>query len=73
MPGAVGYFSSNGNMDFAIGIRMLFANGNRAYVQSGAGIVYDSVPEKEFIETEQKVKALMAILGADRYENAINR
>ena len=63
--GAVGYFSSNGNSDFAIGIRTLFANKNKAYVQAGAGIVYDSVPEKEFLETEKKGKALMAALGVE--------
>ncbi len=57
--GAVGYFSANGNADFAIGIRSLFANGNTAFIQTGAGIVYDSVPEKEFLETENKARALL--------------
>ena len=70
--GAVGYFSTNGNADFAIGIRTLFANKNRAYIQTGAGIVYDSVPEKEFQETESKAKALLQAIGEDRYEAAIN-
>lgn len=71
--GAVGYFSSNGNADFAIGIRTLFANNNRAYIQTGAGIVYDSVPENEFQETENKAKALLHAIGEDRYEAAITR
>ncbi len=71
--GAVGYFSTNGNADFAIGIRTLFANKNRAYIQTGAGIVYDSVPEKEFQETENKAKALLHAIGEDRYEATINR
>ncbi len=60
--GAVGYFSCNGNSDFAIAIRTLFAEGNQAYIQVGAGIVADSNPEKEFFETEFKGKALMKAL-----------
>jgi len=69
--GAVGYFSANGNADFAISIRTLFANGKRAFIQSGAGIVYDSVPDKEYDETESKAKALLHAMGEDRYEAAI--
>ncbi|MBU0527698.1 anthranilate synthase component I family protein [Candidatus Micrarchaeota archaeon] len=61
--GAVGYFSFNGNCDFAIAIRTLFAHRQNAYVQAGAGIVYDSVPEKEFQETENKMRAIMNALG----------
>jgi anthranilate synthase component I len=60
--GAVGYFSCNGNADFAITIRTLFADGNQAYIQTGAGIVADSVPEKEWLETDHKAKALMKAL-----------
>ena len=60
--GAVGYFSCNGNADFAITIRTLFAEGNSAYIQAGAGIVADSNPEKEWMETEFKAKALMKAL-----------
>ncbi|MCL2359918.1 MAG: anthranilate synthase component I [Candidatus Bathyarchaeota archaeon] len=60
--GAVGYFSCNGNADFAITIRTLFAEGNTAYIQSGAGIVADSDPEKEWFETDHKAKALMKAL-----------
>ncbi|MCW3998798.1 MAG: anthranilate synthase component I [Candidatus Bathyarchaeota archaeon] len=60
--GAVGYFSCNGNADFAITIRTLFAEGNTAYIQAGAGIVADSVPEKEWVETEHKAEALMKAL-----------
>jgi anthranilate synthase component I len=62
--GAVGYFSYNGNMDFAINIRTLSANGNRASIQVGAGIVADSVPEREWFETEQKAGALMKAIKA---------
>ena len=60
--GAVGYFSCNGNSDFAITIRTLFAEDNQAYIQAGAGIVADSVPEKEWFETDHKAKALMKAL-----------
>ena len=58
----MGYFSCNGNADFAITIRTLFAEGNQAYIQAGAGIVADSVPEKEWFETDHKAKALMKAL-----------
>ncbi len=60
--GAVGYFSYNGNADFAITIRTLFAEGNEAHIQAGAGIVADSVPEREWFETEHKASALMKAL-----------
>ncbi len=62
--GAVGYFSFNGNCDFAITIRTLVAQRKKAYVQAGAGIVHDSVPEREFEETEHKMRALMQALEA---------
>ncbi|MFH1958344.1 MAG: anthranilate synthase component I [bacterium] len=57
--GAVGYFSFNGDMDFAITIRTIVATLAKAQIQAGAGIVYDSVPEREYFETENKAKALM--------------
>ncbi len=60
--GAVGYFSCNGNSDFAITIRTLFSEGTQAYIQVGAGIVADSIPEKEWFETDHKAKALMKAL-----------
>jgi len=60
--GAVGYFSYNGNADFAITIRTLITNGDRCYIQAGGGIVTDSIPEKEWFETEHKAKALMKAL-----------
>jgi anthranilate synthase component 1 len=62
--GAVGYFSYNGNSDFAITIRTLFADKNQAYIQVGAGIVADSVPENEWFETDHKAKALIKALEA---------
>jgi anthranilate synthase component 1 len=60
--GAVGYFSYNGNADFAITIRTLFADKNQAYIQAGAGIVADSIAEREWFETDHKAKALMQAL-----------
>jgi anthranilate synthase component 1 len=60
--GAVGYFSYNGNADFAITIRTLVAKGSKCYIQVGAGIVADSIPEREWFETEHKAEALMKAL-----------
>ena len=60
--GAVGYFSYNGNADFAITIRTLVAQENRCSIQAGGGIVADSVPETEWFETEHKARALMKAL-----------
>ncbi|MEM2364307.1 MAG: anthranilate synthase component I [Candidatus Bathyarchaeia archaeon] len=60
--GAVGYFSYNGNADFAITIRTLVANLDRGYIQTGAGIVADSDPEREWLETEHKASALFKAL-----------
>jgi len=60
--GAVGYLSNNGNADFAIAIRTLLADGPRASIQVGAGIVADSVPEREWFETEDKARALLHAL-----------
>ena len=60
--GALGYFSKNMCADFAITIRTLVVKGNDAYIQSGAGIVADSIPEREWFETEQKASALIAAL-----------
>ena len=56
--GAVAYFSFNGNLDSCITIRTIVLANDRAYVQAGAGIVYDSDPAREFEETENKSKAL---------------
>ncbi|MDQ5870024.1 MAG: anthranilate synthase component I family protein [Thermoproteota archaeon] len=60
--GAVGYFSFNKACDFAITIRSLFVNSNNAYVQAGAGIVMDSVPEKEWEETLHKAEVIFSAL-----------
>ena len=60
--GALGYFSTNGSCDFAITIRSIFANKSDAFIQSGAGIVMDSIPQTEWAETEQKANALLSAL-----------
>ncbi len=55
--GCIGYFSFSGNLDTCITIRTIVVKGKKAYVQAGAGIVADSVPEKEYQETVNKAKA----------------
>jgi anthranilate synthase component 1 len=61
--GAVGYLTFAGDLDFCITIRTAVISGGTAYVQSGAGIVADSDPERELGETEAKASALLAALG----------
>ncbi|MGB9678159.1 MAG: anthranilate synthase component I, partial [Candidatus Ratteibacteria bacterium] len=56
--GAVGYFSLQKSMDFCITIRTFIVKDKKIYIQSGAGIVADSVPEKEYEETKNKAKGL---------------
>jgi len=71
--GAVGYFSFSGNMDMAIAIRTMVATKGTAYVQAGCGIVYDSIPEREYQETMNKAQALLkAIEQAERNHAAID-
>ena len=60
--GSVGYFSYGGDTDMAIAIRTIVMKGNTAYLQAGAGIVYDSEPEKEFEEVQNKLMALKEAL-----------
>ena len=61
--GAIGYFSSNGNFDTCIALRTALIKNKKFYIQSGAGIVADSVPEKEYSETVNKAKALISALN----------
>jgi anthranilate synthase component 1 len=62
--GAVGYFAYGGaTMDTAIAIRTLVAARGQAFVQAGAGIVFDSVPASEFEETLAKARAILRLLG----------
>ena len=60
--GAVGYFSFNGCCDFAIAIRSIFADNGSGFVQAGAGIVFDSIPDNELKETEHKANAMITAL-----------
>ena len=57
--GAIGYITPSGDMDTTIVIRSMFLKGNKAYVRAGAGIVYDSIPKNEVLETEKKAKACL--------------
>lgn len=61
--GAVGYLGYNGCMDTCIAIRTAVFDGGNRFIQAGAGIVYDSVPEKEYEEIHNKLKALSISLG----------
>ena len=56
--GALGYFSYNGNHDSCIGIRTAVIKNQTIYIQSGAGVVADSIPQEEYIETINKAKAM---------------
>ncbi|MDP4143735.1 MAG: anthranilate synthase component I [Bacillota bacterium] len=60
--GAVGYFSYNGNMDTCIAIRTIVFKDETAYVQAGAGIVYDSNPASEYRETLNKAMAMKEVI-----------
>jgi anthranilate synthase component I len=57
--GAVGYLGFDGDMDLAIAIRTGVVHQNILYVQAGAGIVADSVPENEWLETQNKARAVL--------------
>jgi anthranilate synthase component 1 len=57
--GALGYFGFGGNHDSCIGIRTAVIKGGKIYIQSGAGIVADSVPENEYMETVNKAKGML--------------
>ena len=59
--GAIGYLSATGDMDFAIAIRTMILKNQTAYVQAGAGIVYDSIAQNEYQETINKAKSMTRI------------
>ncbi|MFC2019681.1 anthranilate synthase component I [Chloroflexota bacterium] len=61
--GAAGYFSFSGNMDMAIAIRTMVMTGGVAYTQAGCGVVYDSVPEREYEESMNKARALLKAIS----------
>lgn len=60
--GAIGYIDLTGNLDTCIAIRIAFARDNKVFIRSGAGIVADSVPENEFVESINKAQAVMDAL-----------
>lgn len=64
--GGIGYFSWDGEMDFAIAIRTIVIIKNKAYVQAGAGIVADSDPTSEWIESKNKAMALLRAIEMAR-------
>nr|WP_199286610.1 anthranilate synthase component I [Paraliobacillus zengyii] len=59
--GSVGYINMNGDVDLALAIRTMVIKGKQAYVQAGAGIVYDSDPASEYQETLNKAKSLLEV------------
>ena len=61
--GAIGYIDFTGNMDTCIAIRIAYKKNGKVFVRSGAGIVADSVPEKEFEECLNKAKASLTALN----------
>ena len=60
--GAVGYMYFSGNLDVCISIRLAYKKNGKVCVQSGAGIVADSVPEKEYDECRNKARAVLNAL-----------
>ena len=69
--GALGYFGFDGNHDSCIAIRTAMLTNNKIYLQAGAGIVADSIPENEFLETINKAKGMLkAIALAERIERS---
>ena len=61
--GAVGYLQTNGDLDFCIGIRCALKQDNLWTLQAGGGIVYDSDPDREWEETNEKLGALCAVIS----------
>lgn len=60
--GAIGYLDFSGNMDTCIAIRLVFKKNGKVFIRSGAGIVYDSVSQKEYAECINKAKAVVQAL-----------
>ncbi len=67
--GAVGYFGFSGNMDTCITIRTIVMQGNRVFLQAGAGIVADSDPSREYEESNNKLRALAQALALAERES----
>ena len=64
--GAIGYLDFAGNLDVCISIRLVYKKNNEVCVRSGAGIVADSIPEKEFLECQNKAKAVVLAMEKAR-------
>ncbi|QUW20580.1 chorismate-binding protein [Sporosarcina sp. Marseille-Q4063] len=60
--GAIGYIGLNGNIDFALTIRTMLIKDGKAYVQAGAGVVKQSNPTDEYLETVNKAKSLLEVI-----------
>ncbi len=63
--GVVGYIEPGGNLDTCIAIRTALKTDNRMVLQAGGGVVYDSTPEREYEETQEKLSALMRAVGLE--------
>ncbi len=63
--GAIGYIDFTGNMDTCIAIRIAYKKNGKVFIRSGAGIVYDSVPEKEHEECLNKARAVLNALESE--------
>ena len=64
--GAIGYLQTNGDLDFCIGIRCALKQNITWTLQAGGGIVYDSNPEREWEETNEKLGAMMKVIGGTK-------
>ena len=64
--GAIGYLQSNGDLDFCIAIRTALKQGTTWTLQAGGGIVYDSNPDREWEETNEKLGALRTVLEGEK-------
>jgi len=71
--GCVGYFSFSGNIDTAITIRTIILTNGIAHIQAGAGIIYESVSEREYEETLNKAKALLKAIEEAEALNTTSR
>ena len=71
--GGVGYFSSGGDMDICIALRTAVVKESQLYIQAGGGVVYDSDPEAEYMETVHKSNAIRrAAADAARFDGGGN-
>ena len=59
--GGIGYINCNHELDFALAIRTMIVDVGKVNVEAGCGVVYDSVPEKEYEETQMKAKSLLEV------------